>query len=93
MRVETNTESDASSASDDAKDVLYNFSLAERYAQLSDDELERRADEEAAAEAASSAYEGIPLDKERIKTGLLETYRALITQQRAGKDLAPFTGA
>lgn len=75
--METNTESDASSASDEASDVLYDFSLVERYAQLSDDELERRADEEASAEAASSAYEGIPLNKERIKAGLLETYRSL----------------
>ena len=81
MSVETNTESGASSVSDESKEGLYNFSLAERYAELSDDELERRADEEADAEAASSAYEGIPLDKERIKAGLLETYRNLRTEK------------
>ena len=75
--METNAESDVLSTSDAAKDGLYDFSLAERYTRLSDDELERRADEEAEAEAASSAYEGIPLSKERIKAGLLDTYRSL----------------
>ena len=63
---------------------LYDFTLAERYAQLSADELERYIEEEAEAEVSSSAYEGIPLDKERIKAGLRELYQSL----RAGKPIA-----
>ena len=73
-------------------DDLYNFTLAERYARLSEEELESYVDKEAEAEVSSSAYEGIPLDKERIKAGLLETYRALIAQQRVDEDLSQLTG-
>ena len=53
------------------------FCLADSLVQLSDDELDRLADEEAQAEVTSSAYEGIPLDKEFIKAGLIESYRKL----------------
>lgn len=53
------------------------FCLADSLVHLSDDELDRLADEEAQAEVTSSAYEGIPLDKEFIKTGLIESYRKL----------------
>jgi spore germination protein YaaH len=61
-------------------DDLYNFTLAERYVLLSEEELERYIDQEAEAEVSSSAYEGIPLDKERIKAGLRELYRELRVQ-------------
>ena len=73
----------AALAPDDG-DGLYDFTLAERYAQLSVDELERYIEAEAEAEVSSSAYEGIPLDKERIKAGLRELYQSV----RAGTPIA-----
>ena len=63
------------------------FCLAERLLLLTDEELNRLADQEAAAEVASSAYEGIPLDQAALRTGLLETYRLLIAKQRNGETL------
>lgn len=63
------------------------FCLAERLLLLTDEELNQLADQEAAAEVASSAYEGVPLDQAALRTGLLETYRVLIAQQRNGETL------
>ena len=74
-------------------DDLYDFTLAERYALLSEEEVESYAEREAEAEVSSSAYEGIPLDKERIKAGLLETYRTLIAKQRVGEDETRLAGS
>ena len=90
--METSTKPAASTTVVGNDDDLYNFTLAERYARLSEEELESYVDKEAEAEVSSSAYEGIPLDKERIRAGLLETYRALIAQQRADEDPSQLIG-
>ena len=58
-------------------DDLYNFTLAERYALLSEAELEQRIEQEADIEVSSSAYEGVPLDKEEVKNVLRRTYQRL----------------
>ncbi len=60
-------------------DDLYNFTLAERYALLTEAELEQRIDQEADIEVSSSAYEGVPLDKEEVKNVLRRTYQRLRT--------------
>ena len=59
------------------------FCLADSLAHLTDEELDQLADEEAQAEVTSSAYEGIPLDKEFIKAGLIESYRKLRAERAA----------
>ena len=58
---------------------MYNFTLAERYALLTEAELEQRIDQEADIEVSSSAYEGVPLDKEEVKNVLRRTYQRLRT--------------
>lgn len=55
--------------------VAEGFSLAERYALLTDAELEEVAAHKARAEAVSSAYEGVLLDEEQLKGELLQTLR------------------
>lgn len=51
--------------------------LADVLVSMSDQELERMAEADARAEVSSSAYEGIPLDGEALKAGLLESYKKL----------------
>ncbi len=55
--------------------IAEGFSLAERYALLTDAELEEMASHEARAEAVSSAYEGVLLDEEQLKRDLLQSFR------------------
>lgn len=55
--------------------LLEGFSLAERNALLTDAELEEMAGRLARAEAVFSAYEGILLDEEQLKGGLLQVFR------------------
>ena len=59
------------------------FCLADTLVHLSDAELERVCDAEAQNEVDSSAYEGIPLDKEALKTGLLASYKRLRSELAA----------
>ena len=53
------------------------FCLADGLVDASDQEIERMAEEDAEADVASSAYEGIPLDKEALRIGLIESYKKL----------------
>ena len=55
--------------------IAEGFSLAERYALLTDAELEGMAGHKARAEAVSSAYEGVLLDEEQLKRDLLQSLR------------------
>ena len=68
------------------------FCLADGLVDASDEVIERMAEE---ADVASSAYEGIPLDKEALRIGLIESYKKLraewpiqrserMTEQRMG---------
>ena len=57
------------------------FSLAERYALLSDAELEEMAARKARAEVTSSAYEGVPLDEPKLRAELLALYREIRAEQ------------
>ena len=72
--METSAENDEyqpASAEDSA------FCLADTLTDLSDAELERVCEVEAQNEVDSSAYEGIPLEKEALKAGLLVAYKKL----------------
>ena len=56
--------------------------MADTLADLTHEELARMAEEHAEAEISSSALEGIPLDKERLKAGLLATYQQMHTERQ-----------
>ena len=80
MSVETSTESDEyqpASAEDNA------FSLADTLTDLDDAQLEQVCEQLAQNEVASSAYEGIPLDKDSLKAGLLVSYKRARDEQAA----------
>ena len=80
MRVETSTENDEyqpASAEDTA------FSLADTLTGLDDAQLEQVCEALAQNEVASSAYEGIPLDKDSLKAGLLESYKRVRDERAA----------
>lgn len=74
----TSTENEQQSPSDAEE----GFCLADTLVDLNDEELARMAEEHAQADASSSALEGIPLDKEWLKVGLLESYRKLRAERR-----------
>lgn len=69
-------------AADDTDD---DFCLADTLTDLNDEELARMAEEHAQADVSSSAYEGIPLDKERLKAGLLASYRQMRAERAAAQ--------
>ncbi len=80
MRVETSTENDEyqpASAEETA------FSLADTLADLDDTQLEQMCEALAQNEVASSAYEGVPLDKDSLKAGLLESYKRVRDERAA----------
>ena len=58
-------------------DEADDFCLADGLVDAGDQEIERMAEEDAEADVASSAYEGIPLDKEELRIGLIESYKKL----------------
>ena len=51
------------------------FCLADGLVDASDEEIEQMAERDAENEVSSSAYEGIPLDKVRLRAGLIECYK------------------
>ena len=71
--VGTSTKKDQPAAFDEDDD----FCLADRLVDASDEEIEQMAEQDAEADVASSAYEGIPLDKEALRIGLIESYKKL----------------
>ena len=82
MRVETSTESDEyqpARAEDKA------FSLADTLTDLDNTQLEQVCEKLAQNEVDSSAYEGIPLDKESLKAGLLVSYKKMRDERVSSK--------
>jgi hypothetical protein len=77
--VRTSTENDRQP--DDEEEE--SFCLADTLTDLSDEELARMAEEHAEADVSSSALEGIPLDKERLKAGLLASYQRMRAERAA----------
>ncbi len=59
------------------------FCSADTLTNLSDAELEKLCDSLAQNEVDSSAYEGIPLDKEALKAGLLVGYKKVRDERTA----------
>ena len=76
--MKTSTENDHQPADEEDR-----FSLAETLKEISDEELARMAEEHAEADVSSSALEGIPLDKERLKAGLLASYQKMRAERFA----------
>ena len=74
----TSTENDQQPAADDEE----SFCLADTLTDLTDEELARMAEEHAEADVSSSALEGIPLDKERLRVGLLASYQKMRAERR-----------
>lgn len=69
----TGPKADRAAAFDEDDD----FCLADGLVDASDEEIEQIAEREAENEVSSSAYEGIPLDKEALRIGLIESYKKL----------------
>lgn len=61
------------------------FCLADTLTDLTDAELERMAEEHAEADVSSSALEGIPLDKARLKAGLLASYQQMRAERQTAR--------
>ena len=83
--VGTSTRKDRRSTADQNDD----FCLADGLADASDEELERMAEADAQNEVTSSAYEGIPLDKAALRTGLLAAYKQVRAERAARRQTAP----
>ena len=56
--------------------------MADTLTDLTDEELARMAEEHAEADVSSSALEGIPLDKERLRAGLLASYQKMRAERQ-----------
>ena len=77
----TSTENDQQPAADDAD----GFCLADTLADLTDAELEQMAEEHAQGDVSSNALEGIPLDKARMKAGLLASYQKMRAERQTDR--------
>ena len=85
--MKTSAESDEyqpASAEDNA------FCLADTLVGASDADLEKVCEALAQNEVDSSAYEGIPMDKEALKTGLLESYKKVRDERTARQQPVKF---
>ena len=79
QNVGTRTKKGRRAAADEDDD----FCLADTLVDASDEELERMAEADAQNEVTSSAYEGIPLDKAALKTGLRAAYKRIRAERAA----------
>ena len=80
--METSTESDEYQPAS-SKDKA--FSLADTLTDLDNTQLEQVCEKLEQNEVDSSAYEGIPLDKESLKAGLLVSYKKVRDERVSSK--------